>query len=49
VVVTVKLPDCPVANDALAPLVIAGAWLTVRVKLWVAAGETPFDAVIVNG
>ena len=34
---------------ALAGLVIWHGWSTVRVKLWVAAGVTPFVAVIVNG
>jgi hypothetical protein len=28
-------------------LVIAGAWSTVKVKLWVALGETPLLLVIV--
>ena len=32
-----------------AGLVIPGAWLTVRAKGWVAAGLTPFVALIVNG
>ena len=36
-------------NVVAAALVIAGAWSTVSVKLCVASGEVPFDAVIVKG
>src|SRR5271166_6919571 len=35
VVVTVKLPAVPTVKVVLVALVIAGAWLTVRVKFWV--------------
>ena len=38
---TVKLPAWPVANAASAALVIAGGWVTVKVKLCVASGEPP--------
>jgi len=48
VVVTVKLPAVPTANVVLFALVIAGAWFTVNVKLWVAAVPTPLLAVIVS-
>ena len=41
VVVTVNVPAVPTVNVVLSALVIAGAWLTVRVKLWVASGDTP--------
>ena len=36
------------ANAVAAGLVIAGAWLTVSVKLCVASGITPLAAVIVS-
>jgi hypothetical protein len=49
VVAIVKLPAVPTVNVVLAPLVIAGAWLTVSVKLCVAAVPTPLLAVIVSG
>ena len=49
VVVTVRVPAWPTAKVVWSALVIPGAWLTVRVKLWVASGPTPFVAVIVNG
>jgi len=49
VVVTVKVPAWPTVKVVPAELVIPGAWLTVRVKVWVASGLTPFVAVIVNG
>ena len=45
---TVKVPAWPTVKVVPAGLVNAGAWLTVRVKLWVAAEPTPFVAVIVN-
>jgi hypothetical protein len=48
VVVTVKLPFFPTVNVVLLALVIAGAWFTVRVKLWVAALPTPLLAVKVR-
>ena len=50
VVVTVKMFNAPSANVALSALVIAGAWAaaTSSVKLWVALGDTPLAAVIVN-
>ena len=38
VVVTVNVPAVPVVNVVLAALVIAGAWSTVSVKVWVASG-----------
>ena len=47
--VTVKVPAWPTVKVVPAGLVIPGAWLTVRVKGWVASGLTPFVAVIVNG
>ena len=45
---TVKLPAWPVANVASAALVIAGGWVTVKVKFCVASGEAPLAAVIVR-
>ena len=48
VVVTVNEPAWPTPKLVLSALVIAGAWLTVRVKLWVALGETPLAAVKVR-
>ena len=50
VVVTVNVPAVPKVNVVALALVIAGATpLTVRVKLWVALGETPLLAVMVKG
>ena len=49
VVVTVKVPAVPAVKVAVLALVIAGAWLTVRVKDWVASGCTPLAAVSVSG
>ena len=52
VVVTEKLPAVATGKVADGALVITGAavaGLTVRVKLWLASGLTPFDAVIVIG
>ena len=49
VAITVKVPAVPKTNVALFMLVIVGAWFTVSVKACVAAGETPFCAVIVIG
>ncbi len=46
--VTVKVPAWPTVKVAWSALVIPGAWRAVRVKVWVAAGPTPFVAVIVN-
>jgi hypothetical protein len=48
VAVTVKLPAAPTENVVLLPLVIAGGWFTVSVKLCIAAGATPLLAVIDN-
>jgi hypothetical protein len=45
----VNVPAVPSVNVALFALVIAGAELTVNVKLWTALGTTPFCAVIVIG
>ncbi len=39
VVVTVNVPAVPVVNVVVSALVIAGAWSTVSVKLWVASGS----------
>ena len=47
-VVTVNVPDVPVVNVVASALVIAGAWSTVSVKLWVASGSTVLAAVIVS-
>ena len=47
--VTVKLPACPVVNVASAALVIAGGCSTVNVNSCVASGDTPLAAVIVKG
>ena len=47
-VVTVNVPAVPTVKVVLSALVIAGAWSTVRVKLWVASGITPLAAVIVS-
>ena len=48
VVVTVKLPAVPTVKVVLLALVMAGAWLTVRVKVWVASLPTPLEAVKVR-
>jgi hypothetical protein len=48
VVVTVKLPAVPTVKVVLFPLVIAGAWFTVNVKVCVAALPTPLLAVSVS-
>ena len=42
-------PGAPTTNAVLLALVMAGASLTVSVKLWVAFGVTPLEAVIVRG
>jgi hypothetical protein len=49
VAVTAKVPAAPSVNVTLFALVIAGAALTVRVKLWLGFGRTPFCAVIAIG
>jgi len=49
VAVTVNEPAVPTVNVVLLALVMAGASLTVSVKLWVAFGVTPLEAVIVRG
>src|SRR5262249_14907112 len=49
VVVTVNEPAAPSVNVVLLADVIAGAWFTVSVKLWVAFGDTPLVAVNVIG
>ena len=46
VVVTVNVPATPSLKVALFALVIAGDWITVRVKFWVASGAIPLDAFI---
>jgi hypothetical protein len=51
VAVTVNEPGFPAAKVVALALVMTGgavAGLTVRVKLWVAFGLTPFAAVIVS-
>ena len=48
-VVTVNVPARASVNVVVLVLVMAGAWLTVRVKDWVALGVTPLLAVIVMG
>jgi hypothetical protein len=40
-------PAAPTVKVVVVALVMAGAWSTVNVKLWVALGETPLLAVIV--
>jgi hypothetical protein len=49
VAVTVNVPATPIKNVVALPLVIAGGWFTVSVKLCVALGATPLLAVIVSG
>jgi hypothetical protein len=49
IAVTVNDPAVADVNVALFPLVIAGAELTVSVKLWLALGRIPFCAEIVMG
>jgi len=49
VVVTAKVPNAPTVNVAVLALVIAGAWFTFNVKLWLAGVPTPLLAVIVRG
>jgi hypothetical protein len=43
--ITVNDDANPEPNDMLAPLMIAGAWSTIRVKFCVALGNAPFTAV----
>ena len=47
--VTVKVPAVPTVKVVALPEVMAGGAVTVSVKLWVALGETPLDAVMVIG
>ena len=47
-VVTVKDSYTPKAKVVVSALVIAGASSTVRLKPWVASGETPLPAVTVS-
>jgi hypothetical protein len=49
VAVTVNELAVPAVKTLLAALVMAGAWLTDNVKLWVAFGATPLLAVMVMG
>ena len=49
VAVAVKLPALPVVNVAELALVMAGAWVTVRVNDWVASVPTPLPAFTVSG
>jgi len=49
VAVTGNEPAVPTVNVVLLALVMAGGWLTMSVKLWVAFGETPLPAVKVRG
>jgi hypothetical protein len=49
VAVTVKVLAEFTVNDVLFALVMTGTCPIVRVKFWVALGETPFEAVIVIG
>src|SRR5215469_3632704 len=46
--VPVIVTAVPTAPDVVDRLAIAGAWLTVKVKLWVAAIPTPLLAVKVS-
>ena len=49
VVVMLNVPAVPIVNEALFALVMAGAWLTVSVKLCCAGEPTPLVAVMVSG
>src|SRR4029077_16102934 len=49
VAVTVNVSAVPTVKVTPAALVIAGAWSTVSMKLWVAFGSVPFAAVMVSG
>jgi len=46
VAVTVKVPAEPAVKVVLLALVMAGAWLTVKVNFCVAAVPTPFEALM---
>ena len=46
---TVKAQALPAVHVVWLALMIPGAWLTVRAKVWVASGMTSFVALIVNG
>src|SRR5258706_524 len=48
VAVTVKLPAIASVKVVLLTLVMAGGWLTVRVKLWLSSEPTPLPAVTVK-
>ena len=45
---TVKLPAVPTVRVVVLALVMAGAWSTFKVKLWVAGLPTPLVAVMVQ-
>ena len=47
--VTVKVPAVPSVKVVVVAEVMAGAASTVRVKVWVASGPTPLEAVMVIG
>ena len=49
VAVTVNVPLAPTENVAESAEIIAGAWLTVSVKCWVAGVPVPLLAVKVMG
>ena len=49
VAVTVNDPAVPTVKVVLLALVMAGVCWTVRVKLWVASGVIPLEAVKVMG
>jgi len=49
VAITVNVPAALTVNVVLFALVIAGDWVTVNLKFWVAFGEMPFEAVMVIG
>jgi hypothetical protein len=49
VAITVNDDANPEPNDMLAPLMIAGAWSTIRVKFCVALGDAPLTAANVIG
>ncbi len=49
VATTLNVPGVPTLKATVLALVIAGAWFTLSVKLCVAAGATPFAALIVIG
>ena len=47
-VVIVKVRATPIPKDADVALVTAGAWLTLRTKLWAAGVPTPLVALSVR-